>query len=58
MNELFGLPLCKCGHEAEKHDDEFGNCMALPNPYGMPQSDGCDCEGYEEGEYEVPKVLM
>lgn len=40
----------RCHHPADAHDDEFGNCMALPNPYGMNQRDGCDCAGYITAE--------
>lgn len=52
MSEMEGMPDCKhCGHAAEHHDDEFGNCTALPNRYGHEhQWDGCDCPGYEESE--------
>lgn len=45
-----GEPCAVCGHACLSHDDEFGNCMALPNPYGMRQRDGCDCSGYRTAE--------
>lgn len=42
---------CKhCGHVAGFHDDELGNCCALPGLYFVNQPDGCDCPGYEEGD--------
>jgi hypothetical protein len=45
-----GEPCARCGHACLDHDDEFGNCTAIPNPYGMNQRDGCDCEGYQTAE--------
>jgi hypothetical protein len=53
MSEFENFPPCaNCGHDAEFHDDEFGNCFALPNRYGLAQRDGCDCPGYSDGENE------
>ena len=46
-------PCLRCTHPADSHDEEFGNCMHLRNPYGMNQVDGCDCPGYEEGAYAI-----
>jgi hypothetical protein len=49
MSEMEGMPDCAiCAHPAGSHDDEFGNCEHLPNPYGLNQRDGCDCPGYCE----------
>jgi hypothetical protein len=51
MSEFEDMPDCiNCGHPASSHDDEFGDCTELPNPYGLRQWDGCDCPGYEEPE--------
>jgi|GEM_PF-6746554 len=45
MSEFEGMPDCAlCGHPAESHDDEFGDCQHLPEA----ASDGCDCPGYVE----------
>lgn len=45
-----GEPCARCGHACLDHDDEFGDCQALRNPYGLPQMDGCECEGYATAE--------
>lgn len=46
-----GPPLCTCGHRKDRHGRE--NFTRTPYCF-----DGCDCQGYDDGEAEAAPVIQ